>query len=228
MKKKLFVPLLFLSLLTYGQQQDHTGNWLMYFGSHKLSSTYSIHSEVQIRLYEPFRNFNQGFFRLGLNYHINEYSLLTAGYGFFRTESFVKDHNKTYSNEHRIWQQFILRNKISRVAFEHRYRLEQRWISSWNGEEDYKNRVRYRLYVAVPLNHEAMEDGTIYLAFYDEIFLDVSDTPFDQNRLYGAVGYKLNNALNFQAGYLRHRLGSTPLNRLQFAVFLNTGTRKAE
>ncbi len=101
---------------------NYLGNWLMYFGNHKLSSTYSIHNEVQIRLYEPAGNFNQGFIRLGLNYHINENSLVTAGYGFFRTESFVKGESKTYANEHRIWQQFILRNKISRIDFEHRYR----------------------------------------------------------------------------------------------------------
>jgi hypothetical protein len=165
---------------------------------------------------------------LGLNYHINEYSLVTAGYGYFRTESFLKGDSKTYSNEHRIWQQFILRNKINRVDFEHRYRLEQRWISLSNGEDDYRNRVRYRLYVSVPLNQDKMDDGTFYLAFYDEIFLDLSDTPFDQNRLYGALGYKLNKALNFQAGYLRHRLGDTPFDRLQFSVFLNTGIGKAE
>jgi len=222
--------ILLVSFIAHSQNQpqDHVGNWVMYFGNHKLSEKYSIHNEAQLRLYEPFSNFNQGFIRLGLNYHINEYSLVTAGYGYFRTESFTKGENKIFSNEHRIWEQFILRNNISRVGFEHRYRLEQRWISLSDGSDDYKNRVRYRLYVSVPLNNPQLDDGTIYLAFYDEIFLDLSDTPFDQNRLYGAVGYKVNQALNFQAGYLRHRLGSVPLDRLQFSVFLNTGLGKSE
>ncbi len=229
MKRILLIPIFLFSITGFAQNQtqDHVGNWLMYFGNHKLSEKYSIHNELQLRLYEPFSNFNQGFFRLGLNYHINDYSLATAGYGFFRTESFTKD-DKAYSNEHRIWEQFILRNKIGRVGFEHRYRLEQRWISFSSGEDDYKNRVRYRVYVSVPLNNSKMDNGTVYLAFYDEIFLDLSSTPFDQNRLYGAVGYKLNKALNFQAGYLSHRLGSTSLDRLQFSVFLNTGLGKSE
>ncbi len=225
MKKVVLFPFLIISTLTFSQDQpqDHVGNWLMYFGNHKLSGKYSIHTEAQIRLFEPISNFNQGFVRLGLSYHINDYSLATAGYGYFRTESFAKGDKNVFSNEHRVWQQFILRNKISRVDFEHRYRLEQRWISVSTGEDDYKNRIRYRLYVGIPLNNPKMDDGTIYLAFYDEIFLDLSDTPFDQNRLYGALGYKLNKAWNFQVGYLSHRLGSTSLDRLQFSVFLNTG-----
>jgi hypothetical protein len=31
--------------------------------------------------------------------------------------------------------------------------------------------------------------------------------------------------MNIQAGYLRHRAGSLDLNRLQIAVFLNTGNK---
>lgn len=230
MKRLILIPLVLITLVVNGQDQpqDHVGNWIMYFGNHKLSEKYSIHNEAQLRLYEPFSNFNQGFVRLGLNYHINAHSLATVGYGFFRTESFPKGDSKVFSNEHRIWEQFILRNAIGRVGFEHRYRLEQRWISFSDGSDDYKNRIRYRIYLSVPITKKKMEDNTLYFAFYDEIFLDLSSAPFDQNRLYGAVGYKLNNALNFQIGYLRHRLGSIPLDRLQFSVFLNTGLGKSE
>ena len=57
---------------------------------------------------------------------------------------------------------------------------------------------------------------------YDEIFLNVTDSPFDQNRLYAALGYKFNPSVSLQAGYLRHRLGNQKLNRFQLGVFLNT------
>ena len=90
--------ILLVSFIAHSQNQpqDHVGNWVMYFGNHKLSEKYSIHNEAQLRLYEPFSNSNQGFIRLGLNYHINEYSLVTAGYGYFRTESFTKGENKIF------------------------------------------------------------------------------------------------------------------------------------
>ena len=59
-----------------------------------------------------------------------------------------------------------------------------------------------------------------------EIFLNISDEPFDQNRLFGALGIQVNDNMNIQVGYLRHRLGTQNLNRLQFAVFLNTGKKE--
>ena len=40
---------------------------------------------------------------------------------------------------------------------------------------------------------------------------------------FGALGFKINKSINVQAGYLRHRSGDLNLNRLQVAVFLNTG-----
>ena len=53
--------------------------------------------------------------------------------------------------------------------------------------------------------------------------LRLNDNPFNQNRLYGALGYTVNKNMNIQAGYLRHRNGDLNLDRLQLAVFLNTG-----
>ena len=67
------------------------------------------------------------------------------------------------------------------------------------------------------------EESSLFISLYDEIFLNISDTPFDQNRLFAALGYQINKQMNCQVGYLRHRSGGLDLNRLQLAVFLNTG-----
>ena len=66
------------------------------------------------------------------------------------------------------------------------------------------------------------ENFPIFLSLYDEIFLNISSNPFDQNRLFSALGFQINKELNIQLGYLRHRLGNLNLNRLQLALFLNT------
>lgn len=215
------------SLFAQQTGEDKLGAWWMYFGTTKISDKLSIHSELQLRMYEPVSTFNQLLPRLGLNYHINGTAMATAGYAYIPTESYEKGAALASSKESRIWEQFILRNTVGKFSFEHRYRLEQRWISS-NGTTRYRDRARYRLMVTVPLRKPVMEDKTIFLAVYDELFMNIDNSPFDQNRLYVALGYRLSKLLSFQGGYLRHRLGALSYDRLQFGVFLNNSLVKAE
>lgn len=213
----LIVPITLLSQT----KEDELGSWWMFFGTHHLNEKYSIHYETQLRHYEIGANFFQLLPRVGLNYKIDDNSMVTAGYAWIPTqpdlgEGFEGD----LVTENRIWQQFILRNKIKNINFRHRYRLEQRWVKQ-NNFTDYKNRVRYMLSAKVPLSKN--ENSPLFLFIYDEVFLHIDDNPFNQNRLYAALGYTVNKNMNIQAGYLRHRNGDLNLNRLQLAVFLNTG-----
>lgn len=214
--------MVFISNNIKGQNPDENlGNWFMYFGTHKLSEKYSLHYETQLRNYELVSNFNQLLPRVGLNYHIDKNTSLTAGYAFIPTQNvFDQGWGEEMVTENRIWEQFILKNVVNRVKIRHRYRLEQRWVKL--GEETtYKNRARYMLSVKLPISKN--EDSPLFISLYDEIFLNISDNPFDQNRLFAALGYQFNKQMNFQVGYLRHRSGNLKLNRLQLAVFLNTG-----
>lgn len=201
--------------------ENELGNWLMYFGTHKISEKYSLHYETQLRNYEIISNFNQLLPRVGLNYHIDENSIVTAGYAFIPTQNeFDKGWGKEMVTENRIWEQFILRNSINRVKIRHRYRLEQRWVKAGD-ITNYKNRARYMLSLKFPISKN--EESPLFISFYDEIFLNISDNPFDQNRLFAALGFQVNKQMNIQLGYLRHRAGSLDFNRLQLALFLNTG-----
>mgnify|MGYP006073447319 FL=1 len=214
--------MVFISNNIKGQNpEENLGNWFMYFGTHKLSEKYSLHYETQLRNYELVSNFNQLLPRVGLNYHIDKNTSLTAGYAFIPTQNvFDQGWGEEMVTENRIWEQFILKNVVNRVKIRHRYRLEQRWVKL--GEETtYKNRARYMLSVKLPISKN--EDSPLFISLYDEIFLNISDNPFDQNRLFAALGYQFNKQMNFQVGYLRHRSGNLNLNRLQLAVFLNTG-----
>ena len=213
---------MFISNNVKGQNiEENLGSWWMYFGTHKFSEKYSLHYETQLRNYEIVSNFNQLLPRVGLNYHIDKNTSLTAGYAWIPTQtSMGEGFDGDLVTENRIWQQFILKNKVGNINFRHRYRLEQRWIKL--GEETkYKNRARYMLSLRLPISKN--EDSPLFISLYDEIFLNISDTPFDQNRLFAALGYQINKQMNFQLGYLRHRSGGLDLNRLQLAVFLNTG-----
>ena len=224
-KKRIFylICIVFISNNVKGQNQteNELGNWLMYFGTHKISEKYSLHYETQLRNYEIISNFNQLLPRVGLNYHIDESSIVTAGYAFIPTQNeFDKGWGEEMITENRIWEQFILRNSINRIKIRHRYRLEQRWVKAGD-ITTYKNRARYMLSVKLPISKN--EESPLFISLYDEIFLNISDNPFDQNRLFAALGYQVNKQMNIQLGYLRHRSGSLDLNRLQLALFLNTG-----
>lgn len=213
---------MFISNNLKGQNiEENLGSWWMYFGTHKFSEKYSLHYETQLRNYEIVSNFYQLLPRVGLNYHIDKNTSITAGYAWIPTQtSMGEGFDGDLVTENRIWQQFILKNKVGNINFRHRYRLEQRWIKL--GEETkYKNRARYMLSLRLPISKN--DDSPLFISLYDEIFLNISDTPFDQNRLFAALGYQINKQMNFQLGYLRHRSGGLDLNRLQLAVFLNTG-----
>lgn len=225
MKKRIIFYMIFTMFISNnvkGQNiEENLGSWWMYFGTHKFSEKYSLHYETQLRNYEIVSNFYQLLPRVGLNYYIDKNTSITAGYAWIPTQtSMGEGFDGDLVTENRIWQQFILKNKVGNINFRHRYRLEQRWIKL--GEETkYKNRARYMLSLRLPISKN--DDSPLFISLYDEIFLNISDTPFDQNRLFAALGYQINKQMNFQLGYLRHRSGGLDLNRLQLAVFLNTG-----
>ena len=214
--------LLFLVPLMSYSQEDKVGNWLMYFGTNRISDDFSIHTEIQYRNHTitP-NNVEQLLLRTGLNYHFSEKATVTAGYAYIPSYVYESEQNSPEVEEHRIWQQFILTNKIGRVKFEHRYRVEQRWVN-----QDYKNRLRYRLMLFVPLNKPVIEKGTLFLGVYDEIFINTKESFFDRNRLYGALGYQINKDINIQTGMLHQQLSNSGKWYLQFALFFNTDFRK--
>ena len=211
-----------MSLRLFAQVEDRTGNWLMYFGANRVSDKISIHSEIQHRNHtiEP-TNIEQLLLRTGLNYHFSSQAFATIGYGYIASHEFESEQSSPETREHRIWQQFISISNLGSLKFEHRIRTEQRWVSG-----EYRNRLRYRLMVFVPLNKSKIETGTIFLGVYDEIFLNTKNDVFDRNRLYGSLGYQFHNTANVQAGILHQKANDFGKWYLQLALVHNMDFRK--
>jgi len=186
----------------------------------RVSDRLSIHTEAQFRYYETLSNFNQMLLRTGLNYHINEKAIATLGYAYIDTDPTFSDSEELLNDikEHRIFQQFLLYNSVWEFRFEHRYRLEQRFLD-FDGVSDTQHRARYRLQLTLPLT------DTFFLNFYDEIFINLQDEPFDQNRLYAAVGVRITENSSLQLGYLKNHFRRTNFDRLQVAFFFNPDLR---
>ena len=108
MKNKVILSLaiLILSNVSIAQKEENLGNWLMYFGTHKLNEKFSLHYETQLRNYKVTSNFNQLLPRVGINYKIDDNAMVTAGYALIPTQSEFNDGwNESMSVENRIWQQ---------------------------------------------------------------------------------------------------------------------------
>ena len=208
------------------EAKEKTGNWLMYWGTNRVSKRVSIWTEAQYRLYEILSNSNQLVLRTGLIYHLQNSASLSAGYAYVKTWPFDESINSAVtSNENRLWEQLILKNNLWRIDFEHRYRLEQRWVKT--EVVDYSTRMRYRLLLLLPLSKENLKPETFFFVTYNEIFLNINGGEiFDQNRLYFALGYQFSSIGQVQAGYLFQMLPKETLTRLQFAFVYNLDFRK--
>ena len=66
-----------------------------------------------------------------------------------------------------------------------------------------------------------MTDKTIYLALYDEIFIngkrDLGQQIFDRNRAYIALGYVIKTGLKIQLGFMNQTTNSINKNQLQIS-----------
>ncbi len=225
----LCVFLFLMNFSSFGQSTPGViGNWLMCFNQTRLHDKWSIHTEVQYRSFEIAPNTEQMLLRGGINYHINNSAFTSVGYAYVTNYAFDKEQmSGVQVSENRIWQQFLTRNNLGRGMFEHRYRLEQRWIQS-NSNNRYIDRIRYLLRITIPLNKKEIKKNTLFLSFYDEIFINLTSTPYDRNRLYGAIGYQFLPNANIQIGYLAQTVNITTKQYLQVAIFYNIDISEAE
>ncbi|PWA08185.1 DUF2490 domain-containing protein [Flavobacterium laiguense] len=199
-------------------QKSETGSWLMYFGNQKMNPKWNWHNEVQVRNYNFIGDTNQLLLRTGIGYNLSEdNNNLLLGYGFINTQKYVPNSDqKTDSNEHRIYQQFITRQSFGRIFLQHRYRIEERFIPN-----DFQIRFRYFLGINIPFNKKKVETNALYLSAYNEIFINAESPLFDRNRLYEALGYVIHKNIKIEAGFMAQTLENSNRNQFQIAIFNN-------
>lgn len=212
------------SLFSTGIAQSDLGQWTMYFGNLRINDRWAWHHEAQFRMRDVGVDLQQMLLRTGAQYHFKNGMHATAGYAYIVDYSGIDTVDNV--TEHRVWQQWVMKNRIWRIHFGHRYRLEQRWIARGDAPRTYRNRVRYFLWADIPLNKPEMEPNTVFLSFYDEIFLEPDDWGFSQNRLFASVGYKFNPAVTVKAGYLYQYAGGNNNHRLQLGVWFRPDLRR--
>jgi len=224
MCKKLLISisLLFFAGIAYCQKSD-VGNWFMYFGNQKISDKFNWHNEVQYRNYNLIGDMRQLLLRTGIGYNLTENNNnLLLGYGFINAQKYVgSSTQKIGSIEHRVYQQFITKQQFGRIFLQHRYRVEERFLTN-----DFQMRLRYFLGLNIPINQKTMSKGAVYISAYNEVFLNGQNTVFDHNRLYGAVGYVAHKNFRFELGFMNQAMQNTYSNQFQVAVFNSLSLKK--
>ena len=222
--KTLSIPLL-IALFSFnlfnsnGQvDESKTGGWYMYFfnTSHEKSKI-GFQGDVQYRNWNIAGDLEQLLLRGGVTFKPEKANIkFTLGYGNITTGAFGED-NSTI-NESRIYQEALFPTKIGdRFYLNHRLRYEQRFVE----EQTIRTRYRYNLFVNVALNQKEMKEKTIYLALYDELFINGTGMPgqsiFDRNRAYIALGYVLKKGMKFQLGIMNQTTNTVNKNQLQLS-----------
>lgn len=227
MKKSLFLLSICISLFIpkSGNAQldeEKTGAWYMYFFNTTFKeSSWGVQGDVQYRNWNIVGDLEQLLLRGGITYKPKKADIkLTLGYGNITTGSYGSD-NST-STESRIYQEALFPVQFgNRFHTNHRFRYEQRFVEN----QDFRTRYRYNLFLNIPLNKTAMDDKTLYLALYNELFINGQRKIgngntveiFDRNRFYLAMGYMIKKGLKIQFGVMRQTTDNWSKNQLQLS-----------
>lgn len=201
----------------FAQPEQKLGNWIGATSSMRFSDRWSLFLQGELRTWEMASNLNELLWRIGGVYQIND--KLSVALGYVRVDTWPYD-DEPYKkfHENRIYQDFVMKTKWgSKLSVQHRFRLEQRWITTQIDGVDYSNRIRYMLSFNYPISVNPEKQTSNYIAVFNEIFLDLDKFDYwfnrnagysglNQNRLYAGVGRKFNSKSALQLGLLwQHR-----------------------
>ena len=206
--------------------EDELGAWYMYFFNTTFKeSSWGVQGDIQYRNWNLGGDLEQLLLRGGLTFKPKNADIkFTLGYGNVTTGAFGSD--KSTKAESRIYQEALFPVQFgNRIYTNHRFRFEQRFVEN----QDFRTRYRYNLLLNIPLNRAAMDEKTVYLAFYNELFINAqrnigngnSVEIFDRNRFYGAVGYMIKKGLKIQAGIMNQTTDAWSKNQLQLSFHQN-------
>ena len=230
MRKILFIGLICSTLIpTNAKSQidnEQLGAWYMYFFSKQFQgSVFGFQGDIQYRNWNIAGDLEQLLIRTGATYKPDGTQIkFTLGYGNITTGTFGDVKSTTL--ESRIYQEAIFPVKFgNRFYTTHRFRYEQRFVENQN----FRTRYRYNLFLNIALSKPNMEPKTLYLALYNELFINgqrnigenKSVEIFDRNRFYTALGYVISKGLKVQAGLMNQSTNNWKKNQLQISLHHN-------
>lgn len=217
-----------LSTLGFGQttKEDDLGAWYMYFFNAKFKeSRFGIQGDIQYRNFNFGGDLEQLLIRSGVTF-TPKYTNITLTLGVANITTGIIGENNDTLNEKRIYQEALLPQKVgNRIYLTHRFRYEQRFVDN----QDFRTRFRYNLFMNIPLNKTLVEKKAIYLALYNELFINGESnignnrkvSVFDRNRFYAGLGYGITNKIRVQLGFMNQSIESSGRDQIQISLHHN-------
>lgn len=218
--KALTLLLVTVNIWAQDNGENHLGTWFEITSFNRISDKFSISGSVTNWNFEMSKTPQLYLGLINSNYHFSNNVFVSLGYGNGYIDTSFENFEFPDIKEHRIMQQILAKHKSKNIGWSHRLRFEQRFFK-YTQESATKHRLRYRFKGVFPINE------SWFFCAYDEIHFVLNPFDFHQNRVYGALGYKINKNINAQFGYARHSFKTKSYNRLSFQLNLKYDLRKS-
>lgn len=219
--KNLYIVLLSLLVFKFAGAQEtkqtHYSSWNSFIPKMKINKSFYVKSEIHFRRTNFLKDWEQLLIRPAIHYKPADVYDFALGYSYIRNYSFADFSSPINANEHNVWEEVELRHTLIRLKFNHRFRLEERFIDKLVQPSEgvlnidgttYNNRFRYRFTLTRPLI-KLNETENISFQIFDELFinLDQSVRPksFNQNWFYIGLSYPITSKMALGMGY--HNIG---------------------
>ena len=138
--------------------------------------------------------------------------MFSIGYSFIQNYPYGKYPLKGDKPEHNIWEQVTVNQLLGNIKISHRYRLEQRFHSSYNlnkmeydfSQITHSNRFRYKITIKHPIGWKYFAQAFCELWIASDSHLN--NTSFDRNWIYAGLGRRFDNGLSVQVAYLHQKI----------------------
>jgi len=183
----------------------------------KINNKWLLQSDVQYRLNQTPEQKSQLLLRAGLGYNLTEANNnILLGIAYIESNLLEGDVTMPSTNEKRIYQQYLYKQKRNNLFITHRVRMEERFLA-----DDFGLRSRYFLSLQKPLNGKLLNRRSIYASCFNEFFLDIKNQKFDRNRLYAGIGFGVSNDIRLETGYLIQAQKNNTKGQFQLIVYNN-------
>jgi hypothetical protein len=181
---------------SYAQTDHSIGNWNFLYLKAKISPRWALMGEGHIRSTQYNLKYDYFEVKTGISYNFTRNLAGLIGTGFYNTDKPGElFQTPALQKEFRTWLELSFKQKFNRFNFDHRVRLEQRFIP-----DNYKNRLKYRLALTLPINKAELIPGCIYLSLNDELWMPQYGIVVEKNRLYAGLGCKFSANAALQLG----------------------------
>ena len=190
----LFVAILLAGITVNAQYDSSLGTWDIFLLKGNFSRKISFTGEFNMRATNFHSTYNYSEYKFSLGYSLKHNLIVGAGTGGYNTSLTGSFLNTVPSQkEVRIWAEMLFKHSTGRFYFDHRVRVERRFMYI-----DNTNRLGYRLAINVPINKPLLSDNTVFFAISNETFLGQGNPTYEKNRFFLGAGYKLNDRFTFQ------------------------------